>query len=192
MLGKRRKNMRAFFKSRYHSAVTELQNVVQFANIRLLGNTAPNICDAQSTCAKAAREIVILIERKRNMPHQNARVKEEMLMILDHEKLLTQYQCNVLALLTLQEAMRLLLIGSSTPSDQLDFLQEIQLHIRQSYSDKPIIVVVDDGIEVEASDHHQLPILEILIPKHVGHGMKYLEALKKHTCFNSSQSRFPA
>ena len=103
------------------------------------------------------------------------------MVILDHNKLLTEFQCNALALLTLQEAMRLLVIGRAA-SEQLLFLHEVQLALRQNYSEKPVLNdTTTMGSHYDEKEDVEAPILEILIPKHVGQGMKYLEALKKHT-----------
>jgi len=188
--------MRSFIKSKYHAAITEVQNGIQYASIKLLGTASISaICDVQSTCAKTARDIVTLIDRKQNTPQQNCRVKEEIMVLLNHEKLLTHHQCNVLALLTLQEAMRLLII-SSADSNQILFLQEIQIDLRQNYYEKPTLnhysfeedSVQRGGIQNSAAEL-ETPILEVLVPKHVGQGMKYLEALRKHVPFNSSSLR---
>ena len=168
--------MRAFLKSTYHSTVNEMQNQMQYASIRVLGTSGISICDAQSTCAKAARDIVSLLNRKQNNTYQDMRIQEEIMALLDHEKLLTHFQCHALALLTLQEAIRLLII-SDADSSQLLFLQSTQVQLRQNYSDKPLIPMhYYDEVEQAA----MLPPLELLVPKHVGHGMKYLAALKKY------------
>jgi hypothetical protein len=181
--------MRSFFKSKYHAAIIEVQNSIQYASIKLLGTTGIcTICDVQSTCAKTARDIIALIDRKQNTPQQNCRVKEEIIELLNHEKLLTHYHCNVLALLTLQEAMRLLII-SSADSNQILFLQEIQLDLRQNYFEKPTpnhYSLNQNNIHMMDFDETSIPILEVLVPKHLGQGMKYLEALRKHGPFNSN------
>ena len=183
--------MRAFFRSKYYAAVVEAQNGLQYAGLRLFGANLWDTCADQSTCAKTAREIITLIERKQqDSPYQDSLVREEILALLNHEKLLTHYQCHALALLTLQEAARRLMLSPMPHTSQhLVFLQEIQIHLRQNYFDKPVpprIYSWDEHARGSATSHAKAddehpPILELLVPKHIGQGMKYLEALRKHT-----------
>lgn len=178
--------MHAFLKSKYHATVIEMQNGIQYASIRMLGTSGIPVCDTQSACAKAAREIADLIERKQNSTYQNSRVKEEIMVLLDHEKLLTRFGCNALALITLQEVARILIIrlsDASSSSERLLFLQEIQVELRQKYSDK--LTSVSSSSSSECGDAPTC-CLEVLVPKHLGQGMKYLEALRKHTNNNSN------
>lgn len=193
--------MREFLKSKYHSTVIQMQNCAQYTSIRLLGTTGLfTICDPQSTCAKVARDIVTLVARKQNTPHQNLRIRDEIMTLLDHDKLLTHFQCNVLALLTLQEAVRLLVVGASD-SSQLLFLQDIQIDLRQNYSETPVcnpcstmdyyLHAAPPADNNRGAEPEEVPILDLLVPKHVGQGMKYLEALRKHSTNNGSTHRGP-
>lgn len=229
--------MRSALRSTYHSALTGLQTQVQYASHHWLGIDTGG-CDAQSTCASTARKIMELIHRKKhNSPHQNSRIREEIMSLLDHEKLLSLYGCHALALLTTHETMRQLIISCAT-REHIRFLESIQLNLRENYIDRPLYreelpiqeaeAVAEEEEEendksktrnkerpwyVEEEDagygnaddthfhfkhhhHHgkrgrfsaqkqQLPVLEILIPKHLGHGMKYLKALKKHNTGSS-------
>ena len=117
------------------------------------------------------------------------------MVILDHEKLLTQFQCHALALLTLQEAVRLLIVGGAD-SSQVGFLQSIQIELRQNYLDKPLPTPPTSThpyyyVEEEEDNNNTTtppPILELLVPKHIGQGMKYLEALKKHAATSSTSN----
>jgi len=120
-------------------------------------------CDAQSMCARAARDIVSIVERKQNIPSHNIRIKEEILSLVDHDHLLTHFQCNALALLTLKEALRYLLKGKA-PEENIQFIENIILVVQTNY-----------GPNVVENPEYDTPHLNSLTHKHLGHGMKYLQ-----------------
>lgn len=157
--------MQGSIRAKYYATLTKVQNGVS-QGCYLLG-LQEDVCDQQSACAKAAREIVVLIERKKDTADQNRLVKEEILLILDHDQLLTEYRCHALALLTLAEAHRQLLYNAGScaySASSRVFLEELQVFVRQHF--------LSPG-DMEEDE------LKVLVPKHVGNGMKYLSELFK-------------
>ena len=124
-------------------------------------------CDPQSACARAARDIFLLVDRKKNTPDQDERIKEEILQLLDHDRLLTDHHCHALAVLTLHEALRLSL-RSKLSEDKLLYLEGILAWVKERYSTEP-----------RNKDPEDAPHLHVLVPRHLGHGVQYLKALWK-------------
>ena len=152
-------------RSQCERAVKKIQSLIQpRISVYFLGPS----CDSQSICARRARDIVSLMDKKKNTMHQNERIKEEILALVDHEKLPTRFQCNALALLTLSEALRYLLHGKAKEED-VKFLEEILLQVQTNYHSKII----------ENDDFESPPSLNGLVYQHLGHGMKYLAELSK-------------
>ena len=160
--------MQLLIKKQYHSAIQTFNKLVRpSTGIYLWGSTS---CDPQSICAKTAREILQLMERKQNTLDQNMLIKEEILVLLDHEKLLSMFNCHALAILTLQEVLRILIQSKySKNEDHVQYIEQILTDLHQNYASTP-----------SATRHrHDIPSLKILIPRHMGDGPKYLTELWK-------------
>jgi hypothetical protein len=121
-------------------------------------------CDPQSTCANKAREILFLLDKKRNKPDQNELIKEELWVILDHEKLLSEYNCYTLAKLTLEELIRLMMKCKSN-EELICYVETIHVDMEKKYK-----------MELHESDVKNID-LQALVHKHMGNGMKFLEQL---------------
>jgi hypothetical protein len=133
---------------------------------RMLAAWGPR-CDTNSLCARTARDIVSLVQRKRSdQSHQDERIREEILAILDHDKLLTDFQCNALALLTLNEALRLLLLQQSEEG-AIAYVERIHMEIQDAYRSE-----IANGVDQSCT-------MPMRIHKHLGHGIKYLEERRK-------------
>jgi len=148
----------------YYTALTRLDN-------SLWAPMMGEVCDRQSACAQAARQITELIARRKDTPDQNCRIKEEVWVILDHERFLTEYACPALALLTLQEAHRQMTQAKAQTND-LRFLEQIQVEVRQMHQGSS-----------------QPPKLKARLCKHVGNGMGYLSEMRKLTPSPASRPR---
>jgi hypothetical protein len=121
-------------------------------------------CDPQSICANKAREILILLDKKKNIPDHNERIREELWVILDHEKLLSEYNCYALAKLTLEELLRLMMKCKSN-EELLCYVESIHVDMEKKYK-----------MELHESDVNNID-LQALEHKHMGNGMKFLEQL---------------
>ena len=159
------------FKVQYNAVVKKMNGLLQ-PRVAITFWRTP--CDPQSICARAARDIVSLVEKRNKTLHQNERIKEEILMIADHEKLLSVFRCNALALLTIKEALIYLVEGKAS-EESIQFLESIILEVQSKYTSKPTSLYCLD----EHNEDHMMPQLNILIPQHVGDGMKYLAELQK-------------
>lgn len=135
-------------------------------------------CDIRSTCATTAREILLLLEKKKNVPEQNERIKEEIWVMLDHEKLLSEYNCCILSKMTIQELLRIMLIHE-TKEELIRFVEEITLEMEDKYSHDLSHTTGKNKINIQA-----------LVHKHMGNGMEYLKQLhlSKKTSSRSSRS----
>ena len=120
-------------------------------------------CDSQSCCAKIARDILSLLDKKKNVPNQNERIKEEIWVMLDHEKILSEYNCCALAKLTLEEVLRQMMICKSN-EELICYVERVMVEMELKYS-----------LEL-APSYHNVDI-QALIYKHKGLGMEYLERL---------------
>lgn len=141
-------------------------------------------CDVQSACAVNARSILMLLEKKKNIAEQNARIKEEIFVMLDHEKLMTQFRCNALASLTIRELLRQMLQQKS-PEDLIFFVEDIAQEIERNYSPTiPKIALYylhhdyEDSRDATSSTGGSIN-LQALIHKHMGQGVEYLRELHK-------------
>jgi hypothetical protein len=121
-------------------------------------------CDPLSNCAKKAIEIFLLLDKKKNIPEQNERIKEEVWVILDHEKLLTQHGCCALSQLTLQELLKYM-VTCNAKEELIVFVEQMDSEMKRRYSQ-----------EITASPHIGSDInLQALVFKHMGKGMDFLE-----------------
>jgi hypothetical protein len=118
-------------------------------------------CDPQSCCAKKAREILSLLEKKKNLPDQNQRIKEELWVLLDEEKLLSNYNCCVLAKLTLEELLRLMMQNKSN-EELICYVEMVMREMEEVY----VMEVNMQKIDIQALSY-----------KHMGLGMKYLKQI---------------
>ena len=125
-------------------------------------------CDLQSLCAKTAREILSLLEKKRDIPHQNKLIKEEIWKMLDHEKLLSDFGCCALAKLTIRELLRLMSRQNNNIAEELIlFIEEMDIEMPKLYSLKPM-----------GPCPHNIQALQY---KHLGQGMQYLKEMQTVT-----------
>ena len=121
-------------------------------------------CDPQSNCAKKAREIFLLLDKMKNTPEQNERVKEEIWVILDHEKLLSEYNCSVLSQLTLKELLKLMMT-CHVKEELIAFVEEIESEMKRKYTQ-----------EIALNPHFETDVnLQALVFKHMGKGMDFLQ-----------------
>lgn len=121
-------------------------------------------CDSQSQCAKTAREIVSLLEKKKNIPHQNTLIKEEIWKMLDHESLLSEFGCYALATLTLREVLRIM-VKHKVAEELLVFVEEMDTEMLKIHAQKPF--------------GRGAPNIQALKYKHMGQGMDYLKEMHK-------------
>jgi len=151
-------------RSKCNLVVQKLNTLIQpRIKIYLWGET----CEPQSACAKSAREIVVLIERKKETDDQDLRIKEEIMVILDHDHLISEFRCNALALLTLSEALRLL-IQCKASENKVSYLEKIVREVEGKFSTTPKTSIPEDA-----------PNIKMLIYKHQGNGVKYLTEIWK-------------
>jgi hypothetical protein len=122
-------------------------------------------CDPQSQCAKSARDIFALLGKKKDLPQQNELIREEIWVILDHEKVLSKFQCSALSKLTLQELLRLML-KCKADEELILFVEAMDAEMDSRYS--PLV------------SHWYAPAfnMQALIHKHMGHGMEYLKEMR--------------
>ncbi len=123
-------------------------------------------CDPQSICAKTAIAILLLMEKKKDIPEQNTLIKEEIYNMLNHEKLLTEYGCCALSRLTIQELLRLML-QNKTKEELFLFVEEIDLELEKKYSS-----YLQPFFETKLN-------LQALTYKHMGNGVKFLAEMQK-------------
>jgi hypothetical protein len=121
-------------------------------------------CDPLSQCAKSARDILSLLDKKKNLPEQNELIKDEIWVILDHEKLLSNYQCSALSKLTLQELLTQMMKCKSN-EELILFVEAMDSEMDQKYTSHLV---------------HSCPPfnLQALIHKHMGHGIEYLKEMR--------------
>jgi len=131
-------------------------------------------CDPQSNCCNTSRKILLLLDHKQNIPYQNERIKEEIWVMLDHEKLLSEYQCCTLAKLTLQELLKYM-VQYKYKEDFITFIEDLVVEMEKRYTYE-LNYHHDEGGERHPID------LQGLTYRHMGHGMEYL----KH---NSSKAK---
>jgi hypothetical protein len=147
----------------YHTAMARVDNAVSQTYFALCcGGVYPpdTYCDPQSTCSTLARQIVQILQNK--TPGTR---RKEILDLLDYGELLTQYGCHALALIALQEARRQMLAMRAT-DDQHARLEELQVHLRQTYQPQPTKELTEP--------------LSVTVPYFTGRGMQYLQALREH------------
>jgi hypothetical protein len=133
-------------------------------------------CDAQSACAMKARAILLLLEKKKDLPDQNARIKEEIMVLLDHEKLLTIFKCNALAILTIRELLKLM-VRCKSSEELIRFVEGIDYEIEKNYS--PTLAPCSPYYFSSHDDQTGNINLQALVHKHMGQGMEYLKELRK-------------
>lgn len=122
-------------------------------------------CDPQSKCALKAREIFLLLDRMKNIQEQKAPIKDELWVILDHEKLLSEHNCCVLAKLTIYELLNFM-DKQKAREELFLFVEEIDLEMDKYYA-------------LEWKPHYTTDInIQALISKHLGNGIEYLR--QKH------------
>ena len=137
--------------------------------------------DPQSNCAKTARQILSLLERKKDITHQNELIKEEIWELLDHEKFLSEYNCCILSKMTLQELLRQM-VNYKSNEDLIVFVEEMILDMENkfSYELKPHFHSQQQaGIDVQA-----------LMYKHIGNGMGYLKQVHLTNMSNDKKDSF--
>jgi hypothetical protein len=131
-------------------------------------------CDPQSNCCKTSRKILLLLEQKQNSPYQNERIKEEIWAMIDHEKLLSEYQCCTLAKLTLQELLRYM-VQFKYKEEFITFIEELVVEMEKKYTYElnyhhdMYDAYTDEGVQRRPID------LQGLTYRHMGHGMEYLK-----------------
>ncbi len=118
-------------------------------------------CDSQSACAKTAREILLLLDKKKDIPHQNQLIKEEIWVMLDHERMLSEEHCFVLAKLTVHELLKLQVKNNSN-EELIKFVEELDNEMHRRYNPTPL--------------NHKTNI-QALKYKHMGQGMQYLKEI---------------
>jgi hypothetical protein len=116
-------------------------------------------CDPLSNCAKQAREILLLLYKKKNDVVQNERIKEELWVILDHEKLLSKYNSSVLSVLTMEEVLRLMVKGN-VDETLICYAEHVMDEMDKKYCR-----------ELDVKDINT----QALILKHMGHGIELLK-----------------
>jgi hypothetical protein len=122
-------------------------------------------CDPQSKCALKAREIFLLLDRVKNIREQKELIKEELWVILDHEKLLSEHNYCGLAKLTIYELLNFMTKQKAREEIFL-FVEEIDREIDKYYV-------------MEWKPHYSTDInIQALISKHLGNGIEYLR--QKH------------
>lgn len=132
-------------------------------------------CDPQSNCCKTAREILLLLEKKKDNSYQNERVKEEIWTMIDHEKLLSEYKCCVLAKLTLQELLRHM-IQYNSKEEFILFIEDLVLEMEKKYTYELNYHYAFESYPFNSDDGQNQAIdLQALTYKHMGHGMEYLK-----------------
>ena len=155
-------------------------------------------CDRMSTCAQTARKIIEIIQRREdkssrqtNYYHQqhysaadddddttifssgsSDKTPENILKLLNHDGiLLGQQQCNTLALLTLYEAIRIVLLEEMQSKATTQTLERLESIERDLLSDRFRPTPAD------MADH-----IHLLSLKHMGRGVEYLvlqQSMKK-------------
>lgn len=120
-------------------------------------------CDPQSCCAIKAREILSLLEKKRNNSNQNELIKQELWVMLDHEKIMSEYNCCALAILTLEELLRLMMNCKSN-EDLICYVELIMIEMEENYT-------------LKLAPSYQHVDLQALIYRHKGLGMEYLQQI---------------
>lgn len=122
-------------------------------------------CDPQSKCALKAREIFLLLDKMKNTRDQKERIMEELWVILDHEQLLSEYNCCALAKLTIYELFKSMQ-NCNAREELFLFVEEIDREMEKMYS-------------LDLKPHNNRDInLQALIFRHQGNGMEYLR--EKH------------
>jgi hypothetical protein len=130
-------------------------------------------CDPQSNCCKTAREILLLLEKKKDSPYQNKLIKEEIWAMIDHEKLLSEYKCCTLAKLTLQELLRYM-VQYKSKEEFILFIEDLVVEMEQKYTyELNYHCDMNDCYEGEGGQRNTID-LQALTYRHMGHGMEYL------------------
>jgi hypothetical protein len=139
--------------------------------------------DPQSNCAKTARQILSLLERKKDMTHQNELIKEEIWELLDHEKFLSEYNCCILSKMTLEELLRQM-VNYKSSEDLIIFVEEMILEMEKKF-----------GYELHPHLHSQQQLgidVQALEYKHIGNGMEYLKQVHFTNMCNDKKNSFKA
>ena len=130
-------------------------------------------CDRMSTCAQRARDIIGVIQRYKLIHHEYSRLDddvvrsedkcENIMKLLNHDGLLLgKGRCNTLALQTVYEAIRVVLMDSRSRDAEgsLEYLEALEKELLSEHFRAP---------STENADH-----VRLLSLKHMGRGIDYL------------------
>lgn len=131
----------------------------------------PERCDEISTCSKTAKHLIATLLKSPMLHLESDTIK----LLLDHEQLLSVHHCNVLALMTVREAQRILIMEGSnkaqfgtTEANIHNVLEKLQAF------EKGLLASPYTSTSYLSTEN-----LEILVLTHKGDGMAVLERQSK-------------
>ena len=148
------------------------------------GGSSPNI--ASKYCSSEDEDGAALVFRSTERFGLTVEGYNRLMAELDHEQLLTRRRCCLLAVCTLQEALRLTMTSSSSQQQQasgigdavVSVLEAAESGLRSRFEQSPSSDSPDEDSGNTDNNAQQL-----LVAKHLGHGMEYLKL------FSSSSSK---